>query len=496
MNPDDWQRLKRVFHDALDLRPETRAAWIEEACEGDRALQREVEALFHAHDTAHGFLEQPAVVGIGELVDEGLPAVDDAPRERALASGIRIGAYEVVRELGRGGMGVVYLARDSRLGRLVALKALPTAVAGSAELRERLRREARAAATISHPAVAVVHALEELDDQIFIVSEYVRGHTLRQEIQDGPLPPARALAIATDVARGLQAAHDAGVIHRDLKPENVLVTNAGGVKVVDFGVAHVDGADGARLTRTGIMLGTPAYMAPEQLLGTDVDARADLYAFGVMLAEMLTGHHPTQHDTIRGEALPPHIGPIVTRCLQLSPHARYQSAGDLLAAIDGARAGEHGAALPAGGSVPGRRMSPRWWWEFHQAVAGLTYWLMVIPAWTARGIIGATAGRAFFLFTLAAVIVAANLRFHLWFTSRFYPVELPWVRARSARWIRAADWVFAASLVVGGVLASDGPSGLSVLLVSFGVGAAVAFLLIEPATTRAAFGNEPRGSAP
>jgi eukaryotic-like serine/threonine-protein kinase len=196
----------------------------------------------------------------------------------------------------------------------------------------------RAAATISHPAVAVVHALEELDEQIFIVSEYVRGHTLRHEIESGPLPPARALAIATEIARGLQAAHEAGVIHRDLKPENVLIADAGGVKVVDFGVAHVDGADGARLTRTGVMLGTPAYMAPEQLLGTDVDARADLYAFGVVLAEMLTGHHPTRHDTIENQALPTHLGPIVARCLQLSPHARYQSARALLEAIDGARA--------------------------------------------------------------------------------------------------------------------------------------------------------------
>jgi hypothetical protein len=464
VTPEQFARLKVVFQDALDQPEEVRKEWLREECGGDEALLHEAESLLDTLETAGDFLQAPAPVDPEDL-DTLLP-------------GTRIGSYEIRSEIGRGGMGVVYLAEDVRLGRPVALKALPASVAMQPDLRERLRREARAAATISHPAVAVVYALEELGDQLFIASEYVPGDTLRSVIAQGPLDPARARIIASDIAAALSAAHDAGVIHRDLKPENVLIRSDGSVKVVDFGIAHVEGSDASRLTRTGFALGTPAYMAPEQLRGVAVDPRADVYAWGVVLSEMLRGRHPLDHSASASVSAPP-AGwtTIIGRCLQPDPAAR-PSARELVQAL-----GRDAASQPVSTSPA----PTRWWWEFHQGMTALIYWLMVIPAWYARGQIGGIRGYSFFIVMLAAVIVAANLRLHLWFTSRFYETELTWVHGRSGRWIRAADWVFALALVAGGVLMRDQGSPLAMVLPSVAVGAAVAFLLIEPVTARAAF---------
>ena len=235
MNPEQFERLKIVFQEALDQPSDVRRAWLREACGGDSALLEEVESLVNTHETAGDFLEQPAQIDPRDL--DALPA------------GTRVGSYEIIAEIGRGGMGIVYLAQDERLGRRVALKSLPAGASMQPDLRERLRREARAAATISHPAVAVVYALEEVGDNLFIATEYVQGETLRSVIAHGPLPPDRARSIATDIAGALAAAHDAGVIHRDLKPENVLIKSDGSVKVVDFGVAHVEGTDMSRWPR-------------------------------------------------------------------------------------------------------------------------------------------------------------------------------------------------------------------------------------------------------
>ncbi len=465
MTPAQWDRLKTVFHGALDLPAGARRAWLAEQCAGDAVLQREAEALIASHETAGDFLEGPVHVDPADL--------------DALAPGSHVGAYRIIEEIGRGGMGVMYLAEDTRLGRRVALKALPAMAGASPDLRERLRREARAAATVSHPAVATVYALEEMDDQVFIASEYVAGGTLRTLIDRGALDAPRAGVIAFEVARALCAAHDAGVVHRDLKPENVLLSSDGRIKVVDFGIALLEGPATTRLTRAGALLGTPAYMAPEQLLGGTVDSRADLYSFGVVLREMLTGHHPLAAST-------PHAAPadprspayarlmrIAIRCMHADPGARYASARDVLQDL---------------GSDPDLTLtSALWWWEFHQAMTALLYWLMTVPAWRARELIGGGWGRAFFIMTLAAVIVAANLRLHLWFTSRFYPVEKRWARRRVKRWIAGADWILATTLVSGGLLIGEKSAFLAILLISFGIGAAVAFLMIEPVTARAAF---------
>jgi hypothetical protein len=464
VTPEQFARLKIVFQEALDQPEDVRKAWLREECGGDEALLREVESLFNTLETAGDFLDQPAQVDPADL-DPLLP-------------GTRIGSYQILSEIGRGGMGVVYLAEDVRLARRVALKALPAAVAMQPDLRERLRREARAAATISHPAVAIVYALEELGDHLFIASEYVPGETLRSVIARGPLDPARARSIASDIAAALSAAHDAGVIHRDLKPENVLIKSDGTVKVVDFGIAQVDSSDASRLTRTGFALGTPAYMAPEQLRGGSVDPRADVYAWGVVLSEMLLGRHPLDQTASAPAATrPAGWTTIIGRCLQPDPAAR-PSARELVQALQ---------SDPPNQFVSRSPTPTRWWWEFHQGMTALIYWLMVVPAWYARAHIGGIRGYAFFIALLAAVIVAANLRLHLWFTSRFYEAELAWVHARSGRWIRAADWMFALSLAAGGALMRDEGSTLAIVLPSVAIGAAVAFLLIEPVTARAAF---------
>jgi hypothetical protein len=394
--------------------------------------------------------------------------------------GTVIGSYKVLDEIGRGGMGVVYLAEDTRLGRMVALKSLPSALALHPDLRQRLRREARAAATISHPSVAVVYSLEVMGDNLFIASDYLRGETLREEISRGPIAPERAGAIALAIAEALAAAHEAGVIHRDLKPENVLIKPDGGVKVVDFGIAQIEGPEATRLTRAGSMLGTPAYMAPEQLLGETVDGRADIYAWGIVFSEMLTGRHPLQGG---GKNHNVHLtGPfaaVIARCLHADPNARFESAKELASELGRGL----GPGLGSGLGPPGSRF----WWEFHEAVTGLVYSVVVVPAWYARGQIGGWQGRLFFIALVATVVVTTTARLHLWFTSRFYPGELQWVHRRSKSWIRIGDWLFAGTLIAGGILIGDERSPLAIILPSIAVGAIVAFLLIEPVTTRDAF---------
>ncbi len=469
MKPDQWERLKALFNGALDQSPETRHEWLSRQADSDEMLVREAAALVVAHETAEGFLDASAVVDPADIADE-----------EAALEGTRIGSYEIEFEIGRGGMGIVYCARDVRLGRRVALKALSPLHDADAALRERLRREARAAATISHPAVATVYALEEIDGRLFIASEYIEGHTLRSEIDRGPLKAMRAVAIATDIARALCAAHDAGVVHRDLKPENVLITVGGAVKVVDFGIAYADSVH-TRLTRPGDAVGTPAYMPPEQLIGGTTDARADIYALGVVLTEMLTGQHPLSPGR---RAMPVPASAIAWRCIQMDPNDRYQSARELLDALERELQNpEHARGQMWSASAT----SSRWWWEFHQAIVAIVYSVMVWPTWIARNAIGGREGNAVFVAVLAAAIIAVVLRLHLWFTSRFYPAELGWARVRAMGWMLASDALFATALVVAGVLIGDSQPALAVIEIAVGIAAASAFALIEPATTRAAF---------
>jgi len=461
MTPEQWKRLKPIFDGALAQPLDARRAWVQQACGGDEALRRDAEALLASHETAGDFLEEPARLDPSDL--DTLPA------------GTALGSYRIVREIGRGGMGVVYLAEDN-LERQVALKTLPPILGADNQLRERLRREAHAAATINHPAVATVYVLDEIDGHLVIVSEYVEGDTLRTLLSRGAMDSTHAHALAVEIAGALAAAHRARVIHRDLKPENIIVTPAGRIKVVDFGIAHIEAPEQARLTVPGMMLGTPAYMAPEQLAGGVVTPRADVYAFGIVFSEMLTGQHP-----LAGPAglIPPRFAAIIQRCMNPDPNERYASGSELLAAL--------ASGAPDTGIEHTATGSPRWWWEFHQAITAVVYWMMTWPAWKGREIIGGPLGRALFIAALIAVIVAASLRLHLWFTSRFYPAQLRWARRRNATWIRAADWLFVATLAVTGVLVGEDRSPVAVVLIAVAVGAAIAFLVIERATARAAF---------
>lgn len=517
-----WARLKALFHDALEQPDEARAEWLASACGADAGLLAAANRLLQSHDTLGTFLDHPSTVDLLDLLDgdaSGIVAASPASRvgdsaadgaadrdadrdaqEPHWTPGSRVGHYVVVAELGRGGMGVVFLAEDERLGRRVALKALPHAIARRPGLRERLRREARAAATIAHHAVATVYALEEIDDHLLLASEYVRGQTLRQVIDSGPVDTVRARLIATNVAGALSASHAAGVVHRDLKPENIMVGHDGRATVVDFGIALVEGDDRPRLTGTHHALGTPAYMAPEQLLGIAVDARTDIWAFGVVLREMLLGHHPLAEGTgapdpavepgsssSRGRAA---LLAIADRCTQTTPDARYASAALLLAELE--RSAQLAGLDQPRGQAPslslGEVRRSAWWWEFHQGVAGLAYLAILVAAWRARMEIGGLAGRSVLALATAAAIVAVFGRWHLLFTSRFYRAELALVRAQAARFVRGADWAFVTAQAAGSLLVGE-RSALDVVLLASATGTAVAFLLIEPVTARAAFGT-------
>ena len=493
MSSERWQRVGALFDRALSAPASGRVSLVRGSDE-PADVQDEVLALLQSHDDSAGFLEPPAL----------------------LESGAQVGPYRVDRIIGRGGMGVVYLAHDARLHRAVALKALPPHLFRDDRMRARLRQEARAAAALSHPSIATVFALEEIGDQIFISSEYLEGRTLREELEAGPMPVARALETAHAIAAALQAAHERGIVHRDLKPENVILT-ASGVKVLDFGLAQLDVAaqdlaSVTRLTDPGVSAGTPPYMAPEQLLGRTTSSRTDQFALGVVLYEMLAGRHPfgggalptTVARTIAtapdAADIPAPLWDILTRALQKDPDDRFASTRDLVEALASVSPGmppptpRNVAANRPSALLPGKDLSPGpmlKWWATHQLITALGYWFMVWPAWHVHNWTGRY-GVLTFLATLAIVIVGANVRLHLWFTARTYPAELAAQLSSIGGLVRAADLAYALIMIGIGLVIADAHPGWAALFVAFGLGAALAFLVIEPATSRAAFGSSRR----
>jgi hypothetical protein len=297
-----------------------------------------------------------------------------------LAPGTQLGPYVVVAPLGAGGMGEVYRARDPRLGREVAIKVLPTALASDPTRLERFATEARAAAALNHPNILSVHDVSA-EGAPFVVFELLEGETLRERA--GHISPRQAVDYAGQIARGLAAAHDKGVTHRDLKPDNVFVTTDGQVKILDFGLARLAEAPGGSLlsalptreqTAPGTILGTSGYMAPEQVRGLPADHRADIFALGVLLYEMLTGQRAfqrlstaeTQAAVLRDDPppapsarpLPPALDRLVRRCLAKRPEDRFQSARDLVFALEAVAPGSDPAAVPAEPSVPSIAVLP------------------------------------------------------------------------------------------------------------------------------------------
>ena len=311
MTDERWRRVKALFQAAVERPAEERAAFLAAATGDDAALGREVESLLASDTSDASFLDRLPVTSPSVLADPlaELPAsMNPTPSQAVLAPGLRVGSYEIVAPLGAGAMGEVYRARDSKLHRDVALKVLPERFAFDPERAARLTREAHLLATLNHPNIAAIYGLEESSGTQALVLELVDGPTLAERIARGPIPLAEAMTLAGQVANALEAAHEKGIIHRDLKPANIKIASNGVVKVLDFGLAKVwDGAPQSDLSRSPTLtatalgrtvLGTPAYMSPEQARGQSVDRRTDIWSFGCVLYEMLTGRAPFTGDTI------------------------------------------------------------------------------------------------------------------------------------------------------------------------------------------------------
>ena len=355
MTPERHQRIGELFHVALGLAERERAAFLDRACEGDSELRREVESLVVAHQRAGGVIDRSALDVAAELLTrEG---------DGEVVGRIVAGRYRMISLLGAGGMGNVYLAEDAQLRRKVALKLLSPGFVGDTDRRARFVREARLASALDHPNVCTVHEVGEDEGRLFIAMQYVEGETLRARLQRGRLGAGDALDIAAQVASALASAHEAGIVHRDIKPENIMIRRDRLVKVLDFGLAKLaenkshplDGESTARTlelkTSPGMVLGTVAYMSPEQARGLEVDHRTDIFSFGAVLYETLTGKQAfaaasvaeTMSAILNDEPeglrlpdgmLPPQLVRIVRHCLEKQPDQRFQSASDLKVALE------------------------------------------------------------------------------------------------------------------------------------------------------------------
>jgi hypothetical protein len=489
VNPERWKQVNDLFHAALELDASQRPAFLARATSHDAALRQEVESLLAAHSGAGDFLETPAYGVAPELLfDEP----DTYP------AGRMVGPYRIIELIGRGGMGVVYAAEDTRLGRQVALKALPPGYAADPARRERLRREARAAAALTHPSIATIHALDEIDGDLFIVSELVRGSTLREELKQGALPPALLRVTLLDIADALAAAHAQGIVHRDLKPENVMRGANGRVKVLDFGLARSAAAGDrptiTQLTQAGAAVGTPGYMSPEQLSGATVDARTDIFAFGVLATELSTGEHPFGPDSaamlrrmtqlMDGGSLShagnwslPYVERVVRRCLRPRPEDRYTDGGALATALRDAESEADSTPAPSGAGL--------WWWQFHQGAIAVLLAAMPGVAWYIRADLGPPWGARVFLAALVLATMSITTRMNLFFTSRVHPARLRQHRARVFPWVALSDAALAV-IMIAAALRLDDRDAIAGLLITLGTIILASVVLIEPATTSSA----------
>ncbi len=398
MKPERWGKVESIFHKALEADENQRSSVIEELCAGDAELRREVESLLAHYSDSASFFEKPAFADQANIT-KAPSATSEAPRPNL--KDVAVGHYHIVEEIGSGGMGVVYKARDTRLGRLVALKFLPELMAADSVALERFRREARSASSLNHPNICTIYDIDVYQGREFIVMEYLDGQTLARYMAgrravDTPL----VAKLGMPIAEALGAAHSKGVIHRDIKPGNIFVTQSGLVKVLDFGVAKLmaeaNQFDATTLTEANTIAGTLPYMSPEQLRGENLDTRSDIYALGVVLYEIATGqrlyssslhaqlvdeilNRPASPPSSINKKLPAKADDIILKCLAKDPEDRYQTAKEIAVDL------RHLSTQSKSGSVSARTSSLRtgsrlrWWPRVLISSAALI--LLVLGLW-------------------------------------------------------------------------------------------------------------------
>ena len=359
MKHNDPEQVEKLFHAALELSATDRSVYLSSACPGDTDLCEEVESLIAAYEEGNGFFEQPAF-------DLGMKLMSNGA-ETSLV-GQEIGEYKILRRLGKGGMGEVYLAQDTRLKRQVALKFLSVEFVGDNWARRQLFKEAQAVAALDHPNICSVHDIKEIGEHSFIVMQYVEGQTLADVIRERSLTTAEVAQFARQIISAIAEAHAHGIIHRDLKPKNIMVTPAGTIKVLDFGLAKtikkrpsafLKGDSSSHVSQANVIPGTVAYMSPEQLRGEKLDYRSDIFSLGTVFHEMACGKNPFAHgnnadviSSILTSELPPlkescpqaprEFDRIVRKCLEKDRRQRYQSASELLIEWDNYANATHG----------------------------------------------------------------------------------------------------------------------------------------------------------